>query len=129
MLLVIFIASTLLCIPERLLFGRDFGMHLCTFPQVISLFLLGIANPSFASGSKLALFGLRFSMFVYILHPFMMMNVVHYIYKKLHLLDSALADWARPILVLVGAVILSAVVLWLKEKLSVIFKKNRSSYD
>ena len=123
-LLVIFIASTLLCVPERMLFGRDFGMHLCTFPQVISLFLLGIANPSFGSGSKLTFFGLRFSMFVYILHPFMM-NVVHFVYKKLHLLDSAPADWVCPVLVLVGAVILSAVVLWLKGKLSLIFNQKQ----
>lgn len=112
--LTVLIASTLLCMVERKLFGRDFGIQVCTFPQVISLFLLGCANPQFGKGSLLARFGLLYSMYIYILHPFVMV-VVPALYRRLRLTDSVPAAYLQPILVLVGSVLLSAVVIWLKR--------------
>ena len=124
-LLCIFAASTLLCLLERALFGRDFGMHFFTVSQVISLFLLGVTKPSFGSGSRLAVFGRRYSLFVYVLHPFAV-PFVHFLYKKLHLLDSVPAAFLQPITVLAVTAAASAFLLWLKEKLLPGFRKKLS---
>ncbi|MGN0182428.1 MAG: acyltransferase family protein [Candidatus Ornithomonoglobus sp.] len=44
------ILSTLLCVVERYLMGRDFGINIVTFPQVTALLLYGINNPEKHSG-------------------------------------------------------------------------------
>lgn len=45
-LLVIIIVSTLLCLLERYLMGRDFGVNICTLPQVAALMIYAINNPN-----------------------------------------------------------------------------------
>ncbi len=42
--LILFV-STIACIFERILLGRDFGVNISSFPQVVSLFLLSVRNP------------------------------------------------------------------------------------
>ena len=68
-LLSIIVVSTLLCPVERQLMGRDFGVNIITFPQVIALLLFGLQNPSFGKGRVLNQLGAKHSMYVYILHP------------------------------------------------------------
>ncbi len=123
-MLIVFIVSTLLCLVERWLFGRDFGVHICSFPQGIALFLLGCANPRFGKGSLLTRFGRRYSMFIYILHPFIM-RVIPVVYRWLRLSDFLPAAYLKPILVLAVTIAMSAVVLWLNKYLREIAARKR----
>ncbi len=68
-LLLVVIVSTLLCPLERLVMGRDFGINVVTFPQVIALFLFGVKNPGLGKGKPLSRLGAVYSMYVYIIHP------------------------------------------------------------
>ena len=80
-LLIMLIIFTLLCVLERFLLGRDFGVNICTFPQVTSLFILGMKNPSLFEHNLLRKLGTNLSMFVYIIHPFVW-HTMEYGYKK-----------------------------------------------
>ena len=64
----VFICTTILCIVERNLCGRDFGVNICSIPQVAALFLIGIKNPKWGEGI-VQIIGKKYSMFVYVLHP------------------------------------------------------------
>ena len=56
---------TLLCLAERLFLGRDFGVNICTIPQVFALFVYGVKNPASHKGVIQRL-GRDCSMLVYI---------------------------------------------------------------
>ena len=66
-LIIAIIVSTVMCLGERSWLGRDFGVNICTIPQVIAIFLFGIKNP--LCGKKLSNIGKKYSMYVYIFHP------------------------------------------------------------
>ena len=44
-LLWIIALSTFMCLPERWVMGRDFGVNICTLPQVFALLVYAIKNP------------------------------------------------------------------------------------
>ena len=67
-LIFVIFTTTLLCLLERYLLGRDFGVNICTLPQVTALFIYAIQNPTCHQG-YLQQLGKSCSMFVYILHP------------------------------------------------------------
>lgn len=96
--------------------GRDFGVNIVTFPQVTALFLLGVKNPTFGVDSIITKFGLLYSMFIYILHPFVM-GRFDSLYSKIGIAENAAALYAKPILVLLCTIVMSAVVLWAKDRL------------
>ncbi len=104
-LIVVFIFSTLLCLPERYLLGRDFGVNICTIPQVISLFLLATNNPT-ENESIFSILGRRYSMYVYILHPFIW-HSTEKIYERLTWDKYMVALYLMPILVVIGTFLFS----------------------
>lgn len=115
-LVLILVITTLLCPAERMLMGRDYGVNIVTFPQVTALFLLGVKNPTFGAGSILTKFGLLYSMFIYILHPFVM-GRFEWLYGKIGMAEYTAALYAKPILVLLCTIVMSAVILWAKNRL------------
>ena len=116
LLLIIAVVSTLLCPLERLLMGRVFGVQLLSYPQLLSLFLLTIQNPTFGSGSKLSAFGLHYSMFIYIFQ-FAVIRAANQIYTALGITANDFALCVKPLLVLLFTIVLSAIVLWAKNHL------------
>lgn len=52
--------------------------YLFTFPLVVGLFVLALRNPSFGAGSKLACIGKRYSPYIYMFHPFIIMCLAHF---------------------------------------------------
>lgn len=50
-LIFVMLVSTGLCLVERYLIGRDFGINICSFPQVIAIFLLGVNNSGMLRGA------------------------------------------------------------------------------
>jgi hypothetical protein len=115
-LLIILIASTVLCPVERILMGRDFGVNIVTFPQVISLFLLCVNNPERFSEKKLTSMGLKYSMFVYILHP-AVWHTLEFLYRRIGISEVVAAQYIMPILCVIGTLIVSAIVYKLKNQL------------
>lgn len=67
-LITIIISTTLLCLVERWIMGRDFGVNIVTIPQVFALFVYGVRNPTRHEGF-IQRIGRDCSMMVYILHP------------------------------------------------------------
>lgn len=90
---------TVLCLIERLLMGKNFGVNIVTFPQVTALFLFGVKNASLFKGSILQKIGTKLSMFVYILHP-AIWHTLEVIYEKFGIDKNTIALYVMPIVVL-----------------------------
>lgn len=99
------ILSTIMCIVERKILGRDFGVNISTFIQVIAIFLYGINNSKKHKGI-LQVIGKKYSMFVYILHPFVW-HSLEMIYNLLGISQNSFAMYVMPILIVVLTLILS----------------------
>lgn len=121
-LMAIVILSTILCPVEMALFGRVFGVHLCSFPQVLALFLLAVNNPGAYQGSVLQKIGTKYSMFIYILHLFVW-HTMEYVYDFLGLSDNIVAQYAMPIVVIILTILLSMLCYHAQNKLD-----RRKSY-
>lgn len=106
-LLIIIITSTLLCIFERILIGRDFGVNICSLPQVFALFVYGIKNPRAHEGTIQRL-GKKCSMLVYILHPFVWHSCER-AYSCVGLSDNLIAMYLLPIIVVIMTVFISCI--------------------
>lgn len=107
-LLVTIILTTLLCLLERYLLGRDFGVNIVTIPQVFCMFLYAVRNPQKHKG-VIQEIGNRYSMYVYILHPFVW-HSLEYIYRYFNIQSNSIALYVMPLLVLFISLILSHVV-------------------
>lgn len=116
-LIVLFCGFTLLCLLERYLLGRDFGVNICSMPQVFALFLYGVNNPYKYEG-VMQRFGKTCSMYVYILHPFVWHSLER-IYCAMHIDNDPCALYLMPILVLVITVLLSFACYRIKNTIEV----------
>lgn len=104
--LILLIAfTTFLCLPERWLLGRDFGVNIATLPQVFCLMLYAVKNPLKYEG-VIQTIGKRYSMYVYILHP-IIWRLLRQLYNIYGLSDNTPALYVMPVLVLVSSLILS----------------------
>jgi len=102
------VITTLLCLLERYLLGRDFGVNIVTIPQVFCLFLYAVNNPRQHKG-VIQEVGKRYSMYVYILHPFVW-HSLEYVYEYYDMQSNILALYVMPILVLFISLLLSHIV-------------------
>ena len=87
---------TFLCPFERFLLGRDFGVNISTFPQVIAIFLLCLNKPGFGKNTKISVLGLKYSLYVYVFHPAIWHFLENY-YAILNIDDSRVALYLMPI--------------------------------
>ncbi len=115
-LIWIFAISTLFCLPERYLLGRDFGVNIFSIPQVTALFLYAVNNPSLHQG-YVQLLGKNCSMFVYILHP-AVWNVMKMLYRAVRIDNNTAALYVMPLLVLIITIVISMVCNSIKFKMS-----------
>lgn len=104
-LLALVFVFTILSLVERYLLGRDFGVNICSIPQVIALFLYGINNLAKHVGFLQQL-GKTCSMFVYILHPFVWHSLER-AYGAMQIENNSIALYMKPLLVLGITVLLS----------------------
>ena len=104
-LLGIIVLTSLLCLVERYLLGRDFGVNICSIPQVIALTLYAINNPLRHAGVIQRL-GRDCSMMVYILHP-AIWHSMDRIYHHVGIWDNMPAQYLKPILVAGLSIILA----------------------
>lgn len=104
-LLTILALTTLLCWVERWIMGRDFGVNIVTIPQVFALFVYGVKNPTRHEGVMQRL-GRDCSMLVYILHP-VVWHTLDGVYLYLGITDNLLAQYLRPLLVVVFSILLA----------------------
>lgn len=105
-LIGIVVLTSLLCVFERYLLRRDFGVNICSIPQVLALMLYAINNPSRHAGAIQRL-GRDYSMMVYILHP-AIWHSMDGIYQYIEIWDNMPAQYLKPIVV-VGLSILLAI--------------------
>ena len=106
MLILVILVSTLLCLVERKIMGRDFGVNIMTFPQVFALFIYAVKYPDRHRG-VIQEIGKRYSMWVYILHPFVFLSMDR-IYHHWAVDTVVLVQWFRPIFTVVITLILSS---------------------
>lgn len=121
-LILILIVSTIACVVERYYMGRDFGVNFFSIPQVFALFLLATNNTR-KKESMLSVLGKRYSMYVYILHPFVW-NVIKLFYSKIKWDDSVYGAYAMPILVVIATIILSHFVYMGNKRMKLITRNN-----
>ena len=81
-LLIILSISTILCIPERILEKREFGLMVCSLFQVFSIFILSIKNPDIRVCCAISKLGDKYSFSVYLYH-IIAGDVVVYIFSLL----------------------------------------------
>lgn len=105
LLLIVILITSLLCLLERRLLGRDFGVNIMTIPQVLCLFIYAINNPQKHEG-VIQEIGKRYSMYIYILHPFVW-HCLEFVYEYYHLSTNTFALYIMPILVLTISIVLS----------------------
>ena len=115
-LLLVIVASTLLCLPERYLLGRDYGVNLCTLPQVVALFVYAVKNPTRHQG-YLQQLGKKCSMYVYILHP-AVWHTMEKIYQVANVDHNMVALYLMPVVVLALTILLSIVCSRVQQQLS-----------
>lgn len=107
MLIPVILVSTLLCLVERKIMGRDFGVNIMTFPQVFALFIYAVKYPDRHRG-VIQEIGKRYSMWVYILHPFVFRSMDKF-YHHWAVDTVVLVQWFRPIVTVVITLILSSI--------------------
>ena len=106
-LILIVLVSTLLCLVERRFMGRDFGVNIMTLPQVFALFIYAVKYPDRHKG-LIQEIGKRYSMWVYILHPFVFRSMDK-VFHHLSVDTMALVQWSRPIATVIITLALSAI--------------------
>lgn len=105
LLFCVVVSTTLLCLAERALLGRDFGVNVCSIPQSIALMLYALNNSGRHKGI-IQLLGKTCSMFVYILHP-AVWHTMEKIYQVANVDENMVALYVMPIIVLAVTVLLS----------------------
>lgn len=114
-LLCLLLFSTMACFVERMLLGRDFGVNISTFPQVLALFIIGMKHPEKYKNSIISRVGAKLSMLIYVLHIFVWRRL-NTVYKHLHVPDNAISLYLKPVLVLVITILLSMALTVCMEK-------------
>lgn len=114
-LITIIVISSVLCIVERQLMGRDFGVNICSLPQVVALFIFGINNPERCAGVIQKL-GKNCSMLIYILHPFVWHSMER-VYDRIGVADNLEALYILPVLVVLFTIALSLLYNWVTHSI------------
>ena len=96
-LALIVVATTLLCPVERWIMGRDFGVNIISFPQVIATFLFAVKNPNLGKTTFFQKVGEYLSMYVYVIHP-AIMNLLAKAYRTYHFSEQNVALYLKPVL-------------------------------
>lgn len=120
LLYFVIVVSTLLCLVERKIMGRDFGVNICTLPQVAALFLYAVKNSERHAGLVQQI-GRDCSMLVYVLHIFVW-ELLAKVYEAIDIVDNIVALYLLPIFV----VIISILLALLFNKIVPVFKKKES---
>ena len=106
-LALVIVSTTLLCLVERRIMGRDFGVNIMTLPQVFALFIYAVRFPDRHRGIIQEV-GKRYSMWVYILHPFVFMSLDKF-YQHFSMDTIALVQWFRPLVTVLFTLALSSI--------------------
>lgn len=114
LLITIISVSTLLCLAERYIMGRDFGVNILTFPQVTAIFVFTVRNWKWGGTNILTTLGKKYSLYVYAVHPFVW-HSLEYIYNVLKVNNNIFALYIMPLLVLLVTIVLSIIVVKIVE--------------
>jgi fucose 4-O-acetylase-like acetyltransferase len=91
--------------------GRDFGVNICTLPQVSALFLYAVKNPDRHAG-LIQRVGRDCSMLVYVLHIFVWQALV-YVYGAIGVDENTLALYLLPIFVVIMSIMMALLFNWI----------------
>ena len=108
-LILIISVSILLCLAERFAFGRDFRYCISSFPQAAAIFVFALKNGSMGSTRALTKLGVKYSLFVYVLHPFVW-HTLEQGYSKVGIAKNTAALYLLPVLVVIVTIILSIII-------------------
>jgi surface polysaccharide O-acyltransferase-like enzyme len=112
-LMTVVLISTMLCLLERHIMGRDFGVNITTFPQVFCLFIFAVNNPNKNAG-LVQIIGKRYSMFVYIIHP-IVWHSMEYIYEAYGIASNLIALYVMPLIVVSITLLISHIIYYAKN--------------
>lgn len=117
------IVFTILCPVERLLMGRDFGVNIVSFPQVICIFLYCIKNPEKGKDSWLAVLGLKYSLYMYVFHP-AVWHGLEKLYSVARISDNLFAQYLMPVLCVILTLLVSITFTAISGKWKSTLKKD-----
>ncbi|MGN0156489.1 MAG: acyltransferase family protein [Lachnospiraceae bacterium] len=112
-LIVVLAIFTALNLVERYICGRDFGVNICSIPQVIALFQLGIQNATWGKGI-IQIIGKKYSMMIYILHP-IVWKILELLYDSLYLYERQIALYLMPFATFFISLAIAAMYQWIKK--------------
>ncbi len=115
-LLFLLCASTVACLLERMVLGRDFGVNIATFPQLACLFIIGMKHPDKFARNALGWLGKRLSMLVYVLHMFIWRYVIDCMYAVFHVPQKPLALYLKPAVVLLATIVFSCAIVFCMDR-------------
>lgn len=113
---VIISATTLCCVLERVLMERDFGVNICTFPQVTAVFLYSLINADKYKDSLFTKLGEKYSMYIYMFHP-AVWHMLEWVYSVGHFEEFLIMLYIRPLLCAGISVMLSGGYLRMAQSL------------
>ena len=99
-MIITIIICSLLCFAERDFMGRDFGVNIVTFPQVIAMFLFAVKNPKKFKGNLIQKVGTNLSKYVYLFHP-AVWYTMEMVYRRIGIYKNLTALYIMPIIVLI----------------------------
>ena len=97
--------------------GRDFGVNIVTFLQVICLFVFCVNNPTIGKGKILNKLGSKYSMYVYILHP-AVWHLLDKLYVFLNIDTNMIALYLLPIFCLAITIMVAVLYVYMYRKIS-----------
>lgn len=115
-LLFLLCASTVVCLQERMILGRDFGVNIATFPQLACLFIIGMKHHDKFARNALGWMGKRLSMLVYVLHMFIWRYVIDSMYAVFHVPKNPLALYLKPVVVLLATIVFSCAIVFCMDR-------------
>lgn len=120
-LYVMLIITTALCVFERKLLGRDFGVNISTFAQVLVLFIYCINNSDRHERSRITLLGSKYSLYVYVIHP-AVWHFLDQVYQRVNIDTNLIALYLRPLLCAGISIMISIVYIQVLN----LYKKRKS---
>ena len=115
------IITTALCVFERKLLGRDFGVNISTFAQVLVLFIYCINNSDRHERSRITLLGSKYSLYVYVIHP-AVWHFLDQVYQRVNIDTNLIALYLRPLLCAGISIMISIVYIQVLN----LYKKRKS---
>lgn len=114
-ILLLLSSGVILSVVERVVLGRDFGMHIGSILILVSLLFLSIKYSGTNRWKIFRILGEKYSLWVYVMH-ILIWNALYCMAKILHIADSNVYLWMQPIIVVIATIISGMIFYKIKDR-------------